>query len=629
MRRLLFGCAAAVIASAVIASCRSATCSTDADCPAGAYCDFEIRECFVRAPVPPEDAGIEDAGTGDAGTDDSGIGDAGLDAGSEVQICSPDGWCWQEPWPTGATFTAVTELPDGGYFAVGSDSTLIEIGGNGVRGEFGRFGSVAFQSVHHSNDGRIWVSAPGGFIAFHDGNAWNEISVPDAGITDVKGTGGGEAWASAIDGRLWHFRGGQWSSRQLNYWLEGIEVGSNGTWAYGSDINLRVGETWDDQCNLGCSTDCSWSDAWSGPDGTTWFVGEGRNCIVSIKDGVATRHPRSDSGDVRRYAVFGYDNRDVWVLSEDSAEHWDGTQWKLEPSDLPWNASDAVISGDASGLAVGGGGVFWRLTSGKWLKIEEGARKAVWDISLASDGAAWAAANDAQVLRRVGRRWEVFSTGQPNPVRSISALSAEDVWAVGAAGTALHWNGTTWTTFDLQTTENLLAVRAKSHDDVWVLRADGVVVRNNGVTWAPVSVPGASGSIKSLIALQQKSVAVVRSNAVHLWNGSTWKTTFPGFEPYAVCQADTDRVMVLGMGSALLWSPVTDDSEKLTIPFQGLACVSLNDEIYALASTAVWKFSAGGFVRMSGGTAGLSGLASNSDELLAGGASGRILSLRK
>ena len=105
----------------------------------------------------PPDAAVDTDGPPDAGA----IADAGPDAGGgAAAVCSPDGWCWENPLPQGNSLQAV-------------------------------WGSGASD---------VWVVGRAGTILHWDGVGWSPIpSGTSAVLSAVWGSGADDAWAVGSD----------------------------------------------------------------------------------------------------------------------------------------------------------------------------------------------------------------------------------------------------------------------------------------------------------------------------------------------------------------------------------------------------------------------------------------------
>jgi hypothetical protein len=247
-------------------------------------------------------------------------------------------------------------------------------------------------------------------------------------------------------------------------------------------------------------------------------------------------------------AIAGSSDNDLWAVGwflennsrHNLALHWNGSVWERVP------VPDAVNDGDNSvnglyGVAAIAPNDVWAVGYAVSLSTPYQTVTMHWD------GSAWQVVPSPNLTR----------PGSYNALNAVVAISSNDVWAVGGApvdlgvdGRALlmHWNGSAWQLFPEPPevinwyTTSRFGVAARASNDVWAV-GQFSAWHWNGSTWSVPSgfsgqnLLGASsngGALWSAGTNPGQSTThsyIPASPNAQFFNGSTWQTTSPVFNP--------------------------------------------------------------------------------------------------
>ncbi len=132
-------------------------------------------------------------------------------------------------------------------------------------------------------------------------------------------------------------------------------------------------------------------------------------------------------------------------------------------------------------------------------------------VTVGSDGSAFAIANGNEVFRRDGNSW----TKLPGSFNKIAVRNANEVWALDAFGNVSKWNGSNW---DYISGILLADISASSQGDVAGIGVDGRILQRIGTTWNAVS-----GSLVDIEAgLGGVILGVNKDGQIWRREGTTW-----------------------------------------------------------------------------------------------------------
>ncbi len=149
----------------------------------------------------------------------------------------------------------------------------------------------------------------------------------------------------------------------------------------------------------------------------------------------------------------------------------------------------------------------WRRQNNAWVKLPGSNIR---QVSVASDGSAWAIGNNDDIFRWTGSAW----TTVPGKLKQISCASDQLIWGTNAANEVWKWIGDQWQ----KQTGTMKQVSVAVDGAVWALDPTGNVFSWNGSAW--VAKPGNLAQL----SLGSASLAwgVDANNNVYRWSGNAW-----------------------------------------------------------------------------------------------------------
>jgi hypothetical protein len=242
----------------------------------------------------------------------------------------------------------------------------------------------------------------------------------------------------------------------------------SGAWERTSSPNIG-GATPVDQELLGVAA-VSESDVWAvgwaqDPEGPPYV----KRTLIEHFDGSAWRivpSPNVPNDTISQlHAVSGASANDVWAVgfshdgtlpSRTLIQHWDGSQWRIEPSPSPDDQLNALL-----GVAALSANDAWAVGYRSGTQTES----PIDTLIVHWDGVSWRQVPSPNVA------------GVANQLFGVTAISADDIWAVGFAGgspLAMHWDGSTWRIVPVPAdtglrSEYFTAVTGAATNDVWAV----------------------------------------------------------------------------------------------------------------------------------------------------------------
>ncbi len=547
-------------------------------------------------------------------------------------ICSSDGWCWQNPLPQGDQLIRIRGTASNDIWATTGSGTFLHWTGAfwlGVPGP----ATGTLSGIWGSAGDDVW--AVGTQVLHWDGGTWKIV---DDGTTllDVSGTAPDDIWAVGKRGSIRHWQGSEWQDvdspgKIPKPTLNGVSAIRKGeAWAVGNDGSLLHfhGGAWSMQAlpaGYGAPSLCAVAS--SGPN-DVWVVGISRSTLHF--DGtrwtwLSQEHPSSDphcldsagSGDNNLY--------DVWVAGGSVWATGDGA------SLLRWHWHTGNKSGEWEVVQTGGLSSVWGTGPNDVWGSGPAGILLHWNgfqVTASSAGAGgelrgvyrvgddlWTVGDQGQALRFRGTAWEPIQTGVAANLGAVWGMDPTHVWAVGERGTVLRWDGQVWTRYPLDPKqyENIAldAVWGATSEDVWIGGytvqdpSAAVLLRYQNGVITEVSPPAEMASIHGMWGSSATDVWAVgsdRSNraaAYHLqggvWSNSgvppilnylTGVTGIPGGEVWAVALN----------GVALHWT--AGQWVAVTVEFDGDSPVLL-PPLFAISAADrnhVWAVGQAGFI---------------------------------
>jgi hypothetical protein len=482
------------------------------------------------------------------------LGDAGVI--TTVPACSTNGWCWQNPWPTGNPFYAVWAADANDAWAVGLNGTIVYYNGTSW-GAQASGTTQSLEAVWGSSRHDVWAVGSNGTILHFDGVAWTASSSPTtSGLTGVWTDSAGEAFAvgAVPAGVVLQYGGavgptwsvvtpttvGQfntvWGASDTDVWIGGAP---GYTWNWNGStwtMNIHPGAAYNVLCITGSSPTNIWADGIPGvwqwdPSTMTWPP--------------VTVAPPAHPGPMAAVSPT-----DVWGTGGTSMYQWTGTSWNTYA--LP-ASTDALFALNANDVwSVGPDGTILNWNGAAWSFSPTGSMPLTQTITAMwpnTSTDAWAVSGNA-VLHWDGTSWTQQTTLGTVPLTGIWGSSA-GIWVVGQGGESYLYKAGSWASVSTPTTNNLLGVWGASSTALWAVGAAGTVLQGDGTKWTAV----ASGLTTADLD------AVSGSSASDVW---------------AVGGSPTTSATILHFGTS--WSSITGLPAKL-----GLRGVWAPDSTHAFA----------------------------------------------
>lgn len=428
--------------------------------------------------------------------------DAGIDPGPPV--CSPDGWCWENPRPHG--------------------DTIHSLWGSGPK------------DVH---------AVGGGGVTLHfDGITW-QVAIPKPGRTlhKVWGLGVSEAYAVGESGTLLEWTTGGWTARASGTTSRLLAVGGHagkivavgegsvllertgaGTWsltmhpALNNVLALRAIESWagsvyllgmDTAFNPGpvvisdeggswkplpfpCNPEALYA-SWRAPDEQLW-VGTGFGNVSRVTPDFTKCDSLSPGlGSQPVIALWGRAGNDVYALAAAvpgaGTRRYDGTGWSTVPTQI--DEPHAIWGSGAGEVLVGGaGGRLSRGDAAGWKTIfpatgETRRLTGVWGSAPDDVYAVGGDASTGFALHFDGQSWRPEAVPPGTPRLTAVWGSGSSVYAVGMAGTILRKSkGVAFASLSSGTKASLEAIWGRSEAELFAVGAQGTFLTYTGGAWS-------------------------------------------------------------------------------------------------------------------------------------------------
>jgi hypothetical protein len=525
------------------------------------------------------EASLRDAPTVDAGVTDTLAADRNLTDGfinSSTGVCAADGWCWDDPLPSGNGIEAMWGPTSNDLWAVGDFGLLAHWDGHTWQGQFERNDNGGYFAVSGSGDHAVWAVGEAGLVSHFNGTVWQDepnftsgaqlngvYAVPSA-TTDV--------WAVGNEGIIAHRDASGWAI-----------------------VTSRVATTENVEAVYGTAS----NDVWAvGSAGT-----------VVHYDGTGWNPVSAPTGTARLNTVWASGPHDVYIGGNAGLlVHWDGSTWTTIVPSTGFNDNIQVVNGtSASDVWIGTDATLLHWDGRIWANGQFGSTQsftALWDFG---PNDMWTGAWWAGAYHYVGTSNYVAAgiLGWPQAVfGSTWASSDSDVWVVGEQGLTFHYNGTSWTQETTGITNGLNSVWGRSPTDVWAVGDGGTLLRWTGCSWNPVNVGATAVNLSGVwpSPTSAKVWATGDSGTILYYDGTTWGTQM---SPYAATihnvqgLADNDLWAAGDAGSASAGAILHYDGSSWTTPVTGIGYVS---SVWERTPTDVWAVGQGGMIKHWNGT---------------------------
>jgi formylglycine-generating enzyme required for sulfatase activity len=402
-------------------------------------------------------------------------------------ICSPAGWCWENPLPQGNNLNSVWGESPSDVFAVGGYGTILHFDGSAwsamkgeTRDELHRVWGASVSDVY---------TVGGETILHYDGNSWSKLTPNHDRKIRVKGDLAG-VWGDASNdlfvvgpyGEIYHIERASWRRIKEARTLE---------WAVESEL---------------------------------FSSAAGRNHYA-----------------FRLFGVWGTPAMDVYAVGEISASHSAARGLILRYQESKWFVVECETAGQIRSLwgtspsnivAVGAQGTVLHFDGKNWAKMPTPTDAQLNDIWGSSPTDVFVVGNGGAILHGDGRKWTPMNGTRKENLAGVWGSSIKDVFAVGDAGVILHYDGAAWTEMSKHvTTATLSAVWASSPNDIYAAAKNDGLLHYDGKAWTQLA-PGADAVWNALWGASGADVFVggqtlpgeqKQGGVISRYDGSAWR----------------------------------------------------------------------------------------------------------
>lgn len=488
------------------------------------------------------------------------------------KVCSPAGWCWENPLPTGNELVTLWgDRPDN-FWAVGSAGTILRWDGNrwvGMAGD--RLDDL--HGVWGSGSQAVFSVGLRGTIKSWDGHSWSSgaSSGTMQHLFGVWGFSSSDVWAVGDQGVILHFDGSSWtpSSSEKKENLRRIwGSGPDDIWAVGvaGTILHLTDKTkpWTPEPQLEPRVTQDLIRVWGSGRDRVWAVGNGGTILHFNGTKWA---PDGSPATQTLNGVWGSDANDVWAVGEGGKffrrqnGSW-GPVFSTSATDTllgVWGSSPKDI------WAIGSKGLMLHWNDREWSQASTSiAKGSLWSIWGSETGELWAAGQQGTILSRKEGVWSAsrFPGWTDKDISCMRGLGADDLWSVDSAGAVGHWDGKSWQVRPpagtgvalnsilehspgnvtavgaggrilhlnpagsqfgdlMNVTSSLNSIWGVASDDFWIVGGMGTIIR---VTMSAVKAPSlVSTDLWSIWGSSSGDVWAVGDGGVILrWTGGAW-----------------------------------------------------------------------------------------------------------
>ena len=458
------------------------------------------------------------------------------------------GWCWEDPYPTGASMLAVTSRPNDAWIAADEFDGSLLMHWDGAKltpfetservtalargrttlwattraGAIVQWRGSAFVDAGASSptplhaiwavsDDDVWAVGAGGTIVHYDGRGWSSAHSPThEQLLAVRGRAADDVWAAG-HGVILHWNGRAWSVAHAVTMGKMKEAEPKGRSVCGNPL-MRVRMRNAQLLEVGGVMPLGPQDVWFAAGSGRAIHWDGRLWSdVSVGEDIT--------------GMWAAAPNDAWAVGLRHIRHWDGASW-TDAVETPEALATIDGSGPRDVWAVGERGQIFHFDGTKWISLTRSTRIR-YDALWVGDGVAWAG-GEGGLARRDATGWHeappLFT--ENNAINAIGGTRATDVWAFGRFHEPYHFDGTSWTPSNGATTA-VFSVAAPAADDVWAW--GGALQHWDGTTWTKSS----------------------DAQIVGLWapaKGVAWATAHPhvdGAKPATIGELDYRKLILL------------------------------------------------------------------------------------
>ncbi|MCP3105026.1 hypothetical protein LZ198_39785 [Myxococcus sp. K15C18031901] len=574
------------------------------------------------------DSGPDGGGASDGGADGGNPGDGGSDAGPLPTVtgaCGQDGWCWDNPIPSGDSLQAVWNGGPSDVWVASGNHALRWNGQTWGLRETGLTGNPLRLSGNGRED--VWLAGDSAELARWDGQTWGHVSLGQAGqVSGLSVSSGTEGWLTqapsteAPNGRVWRRTATGWAPADGLAGQTLSAVWSRApwdVWALAGEQGLARwrGQGWSAAGLLpgAAASGEAYTALWVAPDADTGFAVTASGAIARWAGSgwVSLQSPRA----VPLHGLWGSGANDVWFVGDlGTLLHWNGQAVSVVDAGtqedllaISGTGADHVwVSGARGTLLVRNASGWHKLTrdlapAASWSVVTGSAADQVWvfgrmgttGAALRWDGqtwraaeappepivAAWAASPEevwavgTQAHRWNGKKWEAFALPEGLVARAIHGASLTEVWLVGAEGRRAVWRGRNWLDAGRSDVE-LHDVWMLTPGYAWAVGAKGTFENYNGADWVPITVEPAHTLRGVWGTSDENAWAVGDQGLIVHYEGIVFRvdtTSARGAALRDVWGSAADDVWAVGDGGVLLHFDGTRWQRQESGTVQGLA----------------------------------------------------------
>lgn len=543
----------------------------------------------------PENSPSLCAGQGENCTLSSVTGPVRLRAMFSLGLCTPTGFCWENPLPQGNSLVDVFSTADNQLtVAVGANGTVLMRDSHGwSQKDAGT--ARTLRGVSGSGASDVWTVGDGGAIRLFDGLSWqtppgstisseqlNAVYAGSKGYVFVAGTNRTLLLGTLQDPqRPWNAANSKWATLSANIGMATADFsalsGTAPTRAFAASgaplVHIFSGFGWNGL--PGQPTPCGTQNLfslWSDPS-TTWLAGaqgtimrfDGTNCTAETTNRTETLRD-----------VFGF-GTSRWAIGDKGLVlKQNGAAWspvvateQNNPFVPPYRLSGGTATSDNNFWIVGDSGVLLQGSAngvGPDPETQDPERLAAKQgpllmnlnaVAGRSDSEIWAVGDRGAILRWDGRRWHEEDS-HDDQARTLRGLwvGPTDVWAVGDSGVVLYRDRNRWQSVD--SPEPLVSFKgvAATTTELWIVGDSGRVYvspLNGGAPVFEKRFPNTSPKTYNAVWASGDSVCAVSSAPGTETNVLCGRGTGTRLVEYQETQTQATMYAIWGASPSDLW----------------------------------------------------------------------------
>jgi hypothetical protein len=317
------------------------------------------------------------------------------------------GWT-QEPTPASHDLYDVWGSSPSDAWIVGDGATILHYDGRqwSVANSADTGTDVTYTGIWGATDGEQWIVGKPGVVSRFDGVSL-PVDVPVSGgdalpYAAIAGIARDDIVAVGVNGRIAEFDGGEWATTDplVTSDLRAVWAGSRKVMAVGDNkVVMQRGAPHSWGVDFGPEPEgLSYETIWGSSDDSFWVGGDAG--VIRFLDSMwYLALPIA----ARPQALWGSAPNDVWSISSDGLDYFNGEYWEPQPSlqpsleVTPFHGATGCSASDV--WAVGDGGQIYHYDGSEWSRIESGTTNDLRGVRC-SPGGVWVVGEGGIILRR-------------------------------------------------------------------------------------------------------------------------------------------------------------------------------------------------------------------------------------